>query len=129
MNALHRIHDAIAPGGLLVDTQPISARPPVEAGGAVIGTLDMSAWRRTIDVIDRLMREVIDEGLYAPTTERRFIVTDTYDSGAELVEAVSSWQGTRVSGALARRARAAPPPATVHQEVRLRVLSSRPARD
>jgi hypothetical protein len=128
VNALHRIHKALRPDGLVVDTQPVSARPRVDAGGAVLGTLDMSAWRGTIDAIDRLVSEVIDEGLYVLEAERHFIVTDTYNSGAELIESVSGWQGTRISRGLARRVATAPPPLAVHQQVRLRLLASRPAR-
>jgi hypothetical protein len=123
VNALHAIHRALAAGGLVIDTQPVSARPAVEAGGAVLGTLDMSDWRATIDAVDRRVDEVIDEGLFAVDAERRFVVTDTYDSGAELVEAVSGWQGTRISRTLTRRVTAAAPPAAVHQQVRLRLLS------
>jgi hypothetical protein len=126
VNALRRIHAVLVPGGLVIDTQPISARPPVEADGIELGTLDMREWRRTIDAIDRLVAVTIDYGLFAVEAERRFIVADTADDGAALVDAVSRWQGTTVSHALARRIRAATPPIDVHQEVRLRLLRALP---
>jgi hypothetical protein len=126
VNALRRIHAVLVPGGLVIDTQPVSARPLVEADGIELGTLDMREWRRTIDAIDRLVAETIDNGLFAVEAERRFIVADTADHGAALVDAVSRWQGTTVSRALARRIEAATPPIDVHQEVRLRLLRALP---
>jgi len=127
VNALRRIHSVLIPDGLVVDTQPISARPRVEGSGVALGTLDMRAWRATIDAVDRLTAETIDDGLFALDAERPFIVTDTCDDDREFVEEVSGWQGTRVSRALARRIAGATPPISVHQEVRLRRLRVLPS--
>jgi hypothetical protein len=129
VNALRRIHAALVPGGLVVDTQPVSARPMVEAGGLRLGTLDMREWRTTIDAVDALVAETIDDGLFAREAASSFIVTDTFDDGPELVEAVSGWRGTQISRALARGVAAATPPIRVHQDVRLQLLRARPARD
>jgi len=126
VNALHRIHAVLVPGGLVIDTQPISARPPVEADGIELGTLDMREWRRTIDAVDRLVAETIDDGLFAVETERRFMVADTADDGPALVDTVRHWQGTTVSRVLARRIEGATPPIDVRQEVRLRLLRALP---
>jgi hypothetical protein len=126
VNALRRLHAALVPGGLVIDTQPISARPPVEADGIELGTLDMRAWRRTVDAVDRLVAETIDVGLFSVESERRFTVADTADDGPGLVDTVRDWQGTTVSDALARRIAEAPPPISVRQDVRLRVLRALP---
>jgi hypothetical protein len=126
VNALRRIHAALVPDGVVVDTQPVSARPTVEAGGLRLGTLDMREWRVTIDAVDALVAETIDAGLFAMEVERCFTVADTSDDGPGLVESVSGWQGTSVPKALARRIGAATPPIRVHQEVRLRLLRALP---
>ena len=126
MNALRRIHAALVPDGLVVDTQPVSARPMVEAGGLQLGTLDMREWRTTIEAVDRLVGATIDEGLFVLDAEHRFVVPDSFDEGREFVDAVRGWQGTRVSRALSRRAAVSPPPIRVDQEVRLRVLRALP---
>jgi hypothetical protein len=128
VNALRRLHAALVPDGLVVDTQPVSARPRVEAGGRQLGPLDMREWRVTIDAVDALVAETIDAGLFAMEVERCFTVADTSDDGPGLVESVSGWQGTRVPNALARRIEAATPPISVHQEVRLRLLRALPRR-
>jgi hypothetical protein len=122
VDALHRIHAALEPGSPVVDTQPISPGPPVEADGAELGALDMRAWRRLIDEIDQLTVGVIEAGFFAIDHERNLVVTDTYDSGAEFLEVVADWKGTRIPGGLAKRLTAVATPVSVHQTVRLRVL-------
>jgi hypothetical protein len=108
----------------VVDTQPVSARPPVEAAGRRVGELDMRAWRALIDEIDGLTAQVVGEGLFAVAHEEELIVTDTYDTGAEFLETVGGWKGTRIPDTLRQQLAAAAGPVSVHQTVRLRVLSA-----
>jgi len=122
VNALREVHTALVPGGLLIDTQPISPRPVVESAGSRLGTLDLREWRATIDAVEHEVRGALAEGLFTMEDERSLVVIETFDNGPELVETVSGWRGTKISGRLARRAAVAPPPLTVHQDVRLRVL-------
>jgi hypothetical protein len=122
VHALHNIHAALAPDAILVDTQPVSARPPVAADGSTLGTLDMRAWLETIQAVDELVAETISAGLYELEHESGFVVTDSYDSGPECLEIVRGWSGTRVPQTLSTRLAATDPPVTVRQEVRLRLL-------
>jgi hypothetical protein len=122
VNALRRIHAVLEPGGLVVDSQPVSAHPPVWAGGRELGALDMREWRATIDAVDRRVIQTIEDGLFALDAAHSFVVTDLCDNGHEFLEAVSGWRGTRISPALARRVAAVPSAVGVDQEVRLRLL-------
>lgn len=122
MHALHNIHAALTPDGLLVDTQPLSPHPPVAAEGAELGTLDMREWLDTIRAVDHLIAEVVDAGFYEMQQEARFVVTDAFDNGRECLETVSSWRGTRVPSSLVSRLGATQAPVTVEQEVRLRLF-------
>ena len=122
MHALHNIHAALVSDAVLVDTQPVSDRPPVTAGGLQLGTLDMREWSETIRAVDRLIASTVAAGLYEPGHEERFTVTDTFDTGLEAVETVGDWCGTRVKPALASQARSAKGPVTLRQEVRLRLF-------
>jgi hypothetical protein len=122
VNALRKIHAALIRDGFVVDTQPVSTRPPVHAGSRRLGTLDMREWLKTTEAVDELVARTVDDGLYVIEDEQRFLVTDTFESGPELVETVSGWQGTRISRALSERVVAARPPVCVYQEVRLRLL-------
>ena len=63
MHALRRIHAALLPGGLVVDSQPVSPEPPVEAADGGLGWLDMREWRETIDAVDERTAEAIGVGL------------------------------------------------------------------
>jgi hypothetical protein len=128
VDALRRIHSALVPGGLLVDTQPLSPRPPVKADGRWLGAVDMREWCETVAAVDRLFDQVTDD-LYAVEAEQRFVVTDTFDSGTEFVESVSGWRGTRVAAALRERVAGATPRLTIDQEVRLRLLRATCAAD
>jgi hypothetical protein len=126
VDALRKLHEALAPGGLLVDTQPLSARPPVFSEAEQLGTIDMREWARTIRAIDEQMGSAVGEGLFEVTDERRFVVTDVFDSGDEFVAEVSEWGGTRIAPRLATKIRKAAGPVSVDQEVRLRLLARRP---
>ena len=122
MHALRNIHVALAPAGVLVDTQPVSARPPVAANGGELGTLDMRDWLDTIDAVDECFAETIAAGLYELEHESWFVVTDTYENRPECLETVSGWRGTRVPSGVAQRLAATTSAVTVQQEVRLRLL-------
>jgi hypothetical protein len=125
VDALRRIHAALAPGGLLVDTQPVSTQPPVLANGVGLGTLDMREWGETIRAIDELSEQVTGE-LFSLEDEQQFVVTDTFDSGAEFVECASDWRGPVVPPDLSVRATLATPPLAIDQDVRLRLLRAQP---
>jgi hypothetical protein len=126
VHALHNIHAALAPDAILVDTQPVSARPPVTADGVTLGTLDMRAWLDTIQAVDELVAETINAGLYELQHESRFVVTDTYDNGPECLEVVGSWRGTSVPDGVSTGLAATTSQVTVQQEVRLRLLRRAP---
>src|SRR5205085_5508891 len=119
---LQRIHAALRAGAVLIDTQPVSPGPAVEASRQPLGRLDMREWLRTIESIDALVAQSVDAGLYSVEHEHRFSVADSWDSGLECAGTIAGWQGTRLPGGLAERVAAAPPPLTVDQEVRLRIL-------
>jgi hypothetical protein len=125
VHALHKIHEALVPGGLLVDTQPVSPRPQVETDAGALGRLDMTEWALTIATVDRRIEQTIHDGLFELAAERRFVVTDAYDDGAEFVTVTREWAGTRVDDALAGRVGAVSQAVRLHQEVRLRLLLAR----
>ena len=125
MNALHRIHDALVPGGLVIDTQPVSARPPIDTESGEIGRLDMSEWADVIATVDGLIEQTIGDGLFALEDERRVVVTDDYDDGPEFVEDARTWVGTRVDDQLADRLAAESHPVRIRQDIRLRLLRAR----
>ena len=82
---------------------PISPHPPVKAAGHEARHARHRAWRRTIDAMDRLMAETIDDESLRLDAGHTVVVTDAFDDREELVEAVRRWPGRGSSPALARR--------------------------
>jgi len=78
VHALRNIHAALAADGILVDTQPVSASPPVALDGGELGSLDMHEWLDTIHAVDERFAETIAAGIYELEHESRFIVTDSF---------------------------------------------------
>jgi hypothetical protein len=126
VHALRNVHATLAPGAILVDTQPVSARPQIASDGVSLGSLDMRAWLDTIQAVDELVAETIRIGLYELQHESRFVVTDTFDDGPECMEIVDGWRGTRVPDSVSTQLAATTSQVTVQQEIRLRLLRSRP---
>ena len=122
MHALRQLHAALVPGGIVVDTQPLSPRSPVDDDRGRLGRLDMRDWRETIDAVDDRIAQAIDAGLFAVDGERVVEVADEFDSGAEFLEVVGGWRGTQIPASVAEHAAAASPPVRVIQDVRLRLL-------
>jgi hypothetical protein len=82
----------------------------------------MREWARTIASVDEQIDRGLAEGLFAIQAERRFVVTDSFDSGDECVDEVREWAGTKVPRPLAAKIRAVRLPITLEQNVRLRLL-------
>ena len=122
MNALRRIHAALVPGGVVIDTQPVSPRPRVTGVTGDLGALDMRGWAEIIEAVDEQTALAVDEGLFAVETKPSFVVADTFDSGPAVVETVKNWQGTAVPRPLAARLATQGGVVQVHQDVRLRLL-------
>jgi hypothetical protein len=126
VHVLRQIHAALLPGGLVVDSQPVSPDSRVEAADGGLGALDMREWRATIDAVDERTAEAIGLGLFSVESEHTITVPDEFDSGAEFIQVVSGWRGTRIPPPVAARAKDARPPVRVLQEVRLRILRALP---
>jgi hypothetical protein len=124
VNALHQIHQALEPAGLVIDTQPISARPPVESRSGPLGTLDMREWARTIAVIDGQIQKTLRDRRFRLLDVRHFVVTDEYDNGSELIEKTREWAGTRFDEGFAERVEHEQSPVRLHQTIRMRVLQA-----
>lgn len=125
VDALERLHAALADGGAVVDTQPISAWPPIVGARGRIAELDMSEWARTIGQVDAEIRKAIERGLFEVVAERQIVVPDRYDDVADLVEYTSEWAGTSVSPELRALATTERGRVELLQDVRVRVLVKR----
>jgi hypothetical protein len=122
VNALRAIHAVLTPGGLVVDTQPVSSDPVVEADARELGRLDMREWGRSIELIDERFEVAYEEQLFEVREERIFVVTELFGDAAEALTMIRNWDGTRIPAALEQRIAHSRGPVQVHQDIRLRLL-------
>ena len=122
VDALTRIHAALVPRGVLVDTQPVSPRLPVTLDGEPIGELEDDEWLQTVAAVDAEIDEALAAGLFELQHEERYAVVHEFGSGAECLEVVGSWAGTEVPPEVASRLERWSGRVTVEQGTRLRLL-------
>jgi hypothetical protein len=122
VDVLTRLHDALVPGGVLVDTQPVSPRLPVALDGEPAGDLDDDEWLEIVAGVDAELEQAVAASLFELQHEERYTVLHEFGSGSECLEVVSSWAGTRVPDELAARLEGSSARTTVEQETRLRLF-------
>ncbi len=125
VDALTRIHAALVPGGVLVDTQPVGPRLPVTLDGEPIGELEDEEWLEIVAAVDAEIEKVLAAGVFELRHEERYSVVHEFGSGRECLDVVAGWAGTNVPedvGALLERGNAR---TTVEQDTRLRLLDRR----
>ena len=125
VDALSRIHAALAPEALLVDTVPVSLRLPVVLDGELVGELEDDEWLETVAAVDGELKKVVEGGLFELRHEERYGVVHEFGSGDECLEVVGSWGGTSVPALVAARLERAPERTTVEHDVRLRLYVRR----
>ena len=125
VDALTRLHDALVPGGVLVDTQPVSPRLPVSLGGEPVGDLDDEEWLEIVAGVDAELTKALAAGLFELRHEERYVVVHEFGSGDECLDVVSSWAGTHVPDELTATLRAGTGRPTVEQDTRLRLFDRR----
>lgn len=122
VDALTRIHAALVPGGVLVDTTPVSLRLPVVLDGEPVGELEDDAWLETVASVDAELEKTVAAGLFALQHEERYGIVHEFGAGKECLDVVSSWGGTHVPPQIASRLEHSSAPATVEHDVRLRLF-------
>ena len=125
VDALTRIHAALVPGGVLLDTQPVGPRLPVTLDGKPIGELEDEEWLEIVAAVDAEIEKVLAAGVFELRHEERYSVVHEFGSGRECLDVVAGWAGTNVPedvGALLEGGNAR---TTVEQDTRLRLLDRR----
>jgi len=125
VDALTRIHTALIPGGVLVDTQPVSLRLPVTLAGRPVGELEDDEWLETVAAVDAEIERALAAGLFESGHEERYPVVHEFDSGDACLEVVGTWGGTHIPAEVAARLEHGSGRATVEHDVRLRLLFRR----
>lgn len=122
MHALHNVHAALVPGGILLDTHPVRPASQVRAGGRDLGRLDESAFFAMAAGAEEALEEVVGDGLFEPEAEAVIDIRERLDSVEEFFEIVGNREKTRIPRKVARNVRAAEPPIWLHERLALRVF-------
>jgi hypothetical protein len=125
VDALTRLHAALAPGGVLVDTQPVSLRLPVSLDGEPIGELEDDEWLEIVAAVDAELERALAAGLFELRHEERYGIVHEFGSGRECLDVVAGWVGTTVPEHVAACLERRNAWVTVDQETRLRLLDRR----
>ena len=125
VDALKRIYAALVPGGVLVDTQPVSLRLPVALDGEPVGELEDDEWLETVAAVDREVEMTLAGGLFELRHEELYTVVHEFGSGRECLDVVGGWAGTSVPEQVAARLASGETRTTVDQGTRLRLLDRR----
>jgi hypothetical protein len=125
VDALTRIHAALVPGGVLVDTQPVSPRLPVTLDGEPIGELEDDEWLEIVAAVDAEIEKVLAAGVFELRHEECYSVVHEFGSGRECLDVVGGWAGTNVPEDVGARLEGGNARTTVDQGTRLRLLDRR----
>ena len=105
MHVLRRVHQAVRPGGLLLDVHPLGLEFAVRAGSRGLGFVDTRKFAAVLEAMNRPVEQTISEGLYDELRSLRRHVTERFDDAAEALEEADSWENLRLPAAVRRRLR------------------------
>ena len=124
MHALRQIHQALVPGGVLLDMHPVPPSTRAEVEGETLGDFDDSEFMRLVADAEGILE---GSGLFERDSELEFDYLERYDDPAQLLEDIEQgWEGCTVPPELAVRIRESDGPVDVWERVVLRRFTRTP---
>lgn len=120
------MHRLLAPGGLLLDLQPVPPSPAVERDGRVLGRVDQSAQFERFALTQPAVAAVVVDGLFALEAESELDEIERFEQPERLLARAAELSDWVIAPELAEQLRAGSPPVDVRDRLRLRVLRRRP---
>lgn len=121
MHALRQIHQALVPGGVLLDMHPVPPPTRAEVQGTSLGEFDDAEFMQLVADGEA---ELERSRLFAQESEVEFDYLERYDDGAEMLEDIrEGWETCRVPSDLEKRIREADGPVDIWERVVLRRFS------
>ena len=118
MHALRQIHQALVPGGILLDMHPIPPSTRAEIHGESLGEFDDADF---MQIVANAEAEIERSGLFERESEVEFDYLERYDDPAQLLEDIEEgWEGCSVPPELETRIREAGGPVDIWERVVLR---------
>jgi len=107
VNVLRNVHQAVVPGGRILDIHPLGLDMPVRAGPRGLGFVDARQFAHVIAAMDEAVDAIRAEGLITELRTERRQVVERFDDAAEALEEADSWENLRLPAAVRRRLREA----------------------
>ena len=118
MHALRQIHQALVPGGVLLDMHPIPPSTRAEVAGRSLGEFDDAEF---MQIVANAEAEIERSGLFRRESETEFDYLERYDDPAQLLEDTKEgWDGCSVPPDLEARILEAGGPVDIWERVVLR---------
>jgi hypothetical protein len=122
VHALRQVHQALLPGGILLDMHPVPPSARVERAGESLGDFDDAEFMEIVAATERGLEQT---GLFELEAELEFDWLERYESGEELLKDAKEWEGCRVPRDVAVRTLKAEPPVDIWERVVLRRFRAR----
>ena len=124
MHALRQIHQALVPGGVLLDMHPVPPSTRAEVRGESLGEFDDAEFMR---IVANAEAEIEGGALFMRESEVEFDYLERYDDPAQLLEDIrEGWDGCQIPAELEQRILAAEEPVDIWERVVLRRFRAEP---
>jgi hypothetical protein len=118
VHALRQIHQALVPGGVLLDMHPVPPSTRAEVAGQSLGEFDDVDFMR---IVANAEAEIERSGLFERESEVEFDYLERYDDPKQLLEDIKEgWEGCSVPADLEARILQAAGPVDIWERVVLR---------
>jgi SAM-dependent methyltransferase len=118
VHALRQIHQALVPGGVLLDMHPVPPSTRAEVQGRSLGDFDDAEF---MELVAAAEAKIEHSGLYTRESELEFDYLERYDDPAQLLEDIrEDWEGCRIPAELEQRILEAEEPVDIWERVVLR---------
>ena len=118
MHALRQIHQALVPGGVLLDMHPVPPSTQAEVRGESLGEFDDAEF---MELVAAGEAKIEASGLFTRESELEFDYLERYDDPVQLLEDIKEgWEGCRIPAELEQRILEADEPVDIWEHVVLR---------
>jgi hypothetical protein len=103
VNVLRNVHQAVVPGGRILDVHPLGIDMAVRAGSRGLGFIDTRKFAEVVAAMNECVTQVESEGLLEHLRSVRRHVVERFDDPAEAIEEAQTWENLRFPAAVKRR--------------------------
>ena len=124
MHALRQIHQALVPGGVLLDMHPVPPSTRAEVRSESLGEFDDAEF---MELVAAGEAKIEHSGLFTRESELEFDYLERYDEPVQLLEDIKEgWEGCRIPAELEQRILEADEPVDIWERVVLRRFRALP---